>query len=295
MKDFERGIKSATGFFALRDDDISYFTSPSMLETLYGSAWKQGFKPSLAIIPKRKIHGKSFSIAENRELVQFIKTKIDESHVDVIQHGYAHSTIADKAEFQIRDFRRVDRMLAKGRAILEKTFDCQISVFSAPHDAVSRATLRSLQRRGLCLCRRFTLGRLLAVLPPERVKIPYLVKAIARSPNPFRLVPDTRIEVLDTPIIQWTAILSPRSSDKPSAPRSLRWKEAKRLFAARKNRNQPFVLLHHHWEYFGDNGKEGLLETEGLRLLNAFLSYVSKTGVAKTSLSEVCEGLACGS
>ena len=40
--------------FAIRDDDLSFFTVPMMLETIYQKAWDMDFKVSFATVPNHK-------------------------------------------------------------------------------------------------------------------------------------------------------------------------------------------------------------------------------------------------
>jgi len=270
--------------FAMRDDDVSYFTNASMLETLYDHAWKLSFKASLAVIPNRGMHGKNFLISENKELVKYLKNKIDEGVVDIILHGYAHTRIADKHEFAINNFQQVDKTLMRGRKILEETFKCQVSVFTAPHDAVSRATMKSMEKNKMCLCRRFTLGRLLSVLPTKSLKSADLIKTAVRSVNPRRVMPNTIIRISSTPIIQWNAYFSPMLCISHQVERT------EKLFMQKKRQKEPFVLLHHHWEYFTDTTGDSV-KTDRLDLFNSFLDFVSKENVQKISLSDMCECL----
>ena len=47
MPNWPDGKKMA---FAIRDDDLSYFSSCNMLDRLYGNAWERGFKVSFSSI-----------------------------------------------------------------------------------------------------------------------------------------------------------------------------------------------------------------------------------------------------
>jgi hypothetical protein len=230
------------------------------------------------------MHGENFIIGRNSKLVECLRGKIKEGLIDIVQHGYAHTSIAGRHEFAISDFQQVDRMLLKGREILEDTFKCRVSVFAAPHDAVSRATMKSLKKNGMCLCRRFTLGRLLSVSPISTLKAAALVKTAFRSGNLRRVIPTTVITATGVPIIQWNAYFSPNVSINGQMGK------AKKLLRQKKMQKDPFVLMHHHWEYFADT-TGNVAKTDQLELFNSFLDFAAKENVAKASLSDICECL----
>ena len=74
----------------IRDDDVSYFTSPKILENLYEDVWDK-CPISLSVVPfilstpgqletpiKFRHTKKLYPIGENKELVNFLKKKIKE-------------------------------------------------------------------------------------------------------------------------------------------------------------------------------------------------------------------------
>jgi len=280
--------------FAIRDDDISYFTQPWMLDMLYSEAWRLGFKVSLAVIPNvkasqssnvsRSLRGskKFFPISENEELVDYLMEKITHGYVDIIQHGYTHAHMDGKPEFAINDFRLVDERLKKGNRLLRETFKRNISVFTAPHDKISRAAWKSISQNKMCLCRRFTLGRFLTTAPLFSINFRKLAWNIVCCPNPFKLMPRSIINLADVLVIQWNLLFS--SNAYPEA----QLKNAKEQFLKHLGEGEPFVMLHHHWEYFHDQ-KSKKIRQDLLASLNAFLNFVSsRNEVWKTTLSELC-------
>ena len=87
----------------LRDDDTNYFTSERMLESIYSEAWDQGYKVSLSVVPLQtgindisvppdsRMSSRSYPITDNESLTRYIKKKIDQHSVEVIQHGLSQS------------------------------------------------------------------------------------------------------------------------------------------------------------------------------------------------------------
>ncbi|MDD5644140.1 MAG: DUF2334 domain-containing protein [bacterium] len=88
--------------FAIRDDDVSYWTNPSDLESVYSGIWEKGFVVSFSVIPfavkavfsgeKDKFYQEENEkpIGENKELVKYLKDKISEGAASITLHGYSH-------------------------------------------------------------------------------------------------------------------------------------------------------------------------------------------------------------
>jgi hypothetical protein len=289
--------------FTIRDDDISYFTEPWMLESLYAEVWRQGFKVSLAVIPRLSISSQhfrnilsrhvttsaggkvSYSIADNENLVKYIRRKIEEGKVDIIQHGYTHNSVKGQREFAINDFKMVNEKLQLGRALLQDTFKCDITVFAAPHEQISRAAWKSLKLNNMCLSRQFTLGRLLTIAAKS---IPQAVRIwqSAQTLNPFSRMPSSIINIDGHFILQWDFLLSANMSLNEQI------QVANRTFTARWIRKEPYTLTQHYWEYLSNWEKDEVNQA----LLKAFYSILSlisakNVPIWKTSLSELYKGL----
>jgi len=279
--------------FAIRDDDVSYFTRPWMIDKLYSEAWRLGFKVSLAVVPNIRstrfnapsaLRGsnKYFSISENRELVDYLIDKIARGYVDIVQHGYTHSRIDGKPEFAIKNFELIDEWLKKGNKLLRETFKQDVTVFVAPHDKISSEAWKSIVQNKMCLCRRFTLGRFLMTAPIFSIDFSKLVKTVFRCPNPYELVPNSIIDLADTFVIQWYHFFS--SNAAPEA----QLENAKQQFLERLSEGGAFVTMHHHWDYFYDRESKRMRQ-ELLASFNNFLNFVSSAkGLWKTTLSEIC-------
>jgi len=145
----------------IRDDDICYFTPPSVLETLYGKILENN-KVNFAVIPNvyasitrdktdiiykkekllydplihPKFRGKNeyYNIEKNYDLIEFLNKK----NVEVLQHGYTHEKIRNLSEFAIDDREMIYERAIKGKNILKKCIKKGIDFFIPPWDAISK-------------------------------------------------------------------------------------------------------------------------------------------------------------
>ena len=148
----------------IRDDDVSYFTEPHKLSTIYDKAWKQGFKVSIAVIPKVNAindplvppsHRGKLSLhklTNNAELVNFLREKLILKQIDISQHGFSHETINGIPEFSVSDRHEITERLLAGRKILEQCFPIKISVFIPPWDIVSKRAGNILRKESIAYC-----------------------------------------------------------------------------------------------------------------------------------------------
>lgn len=142
----------------LRDDDLSYFGDPQVLENLYGSIWDRA-PIHFAVIPKiysHQIeapqdiqHEKDFySIQENTQLVSFLKQKISEGKIKILQHGITHRDYDDSYELERLGVDILAEELTEGKRILEETFGVLIDTIVAPHDRFSCDAIRAIEKVG---------------------------------------------------------------------------------------------------------------------------------------------------
>lgn len=143
---------------AIRDDDTCFFTTPSALERVYGRYWDR-IPISLAVvpahastrskgIPQEHWEGdREFPLADNPELVQFLKDGAAAGRFNITLHGYSHKNYPTGYEFEVGP--DLDGRLKRGRAYLEQLLDVRISTFVPPHNALSKAGLQAIDRAGL--------------------------------------------------------------------------------------------------------------------------------------------------
>jgi hypothetical protein len=271
--------------FTIRDDDVSYFTDPDLLEYVFRDAWDMGYQTSLAVIPMHKGiddpnvpakfrgTGRLFDLRENRRLVQYMRQASRKNRIDVVQHGCTHEDIMQKAEFFINDERELRRRLREGRSVLEDILGRPVSVFSAPHDMISKQAWKVLAEEGMTICRTFGLYSLLRNTPLNWSTLKTLAKIWSRHPHPLkRPLPLGMIDYGETIEIQtsWVHAID-IWSDK---------QRFQRVLGLIMNHHGIFNLVTHHWQYAGT-------ERERLRdALYALLSFVDAHAVWKTTLTE---------
>lgn len=158
--------------FALRDDDTNFFTRPEQLEQAYADLWDR-VPVSLAIVP---VHAatrskaipasywegdQEFPLADNAELVAFLREQVAAGRVVPMLHGYSHKNYADGFEFQSAP--DLAGRLRRGRAYLEGIFGRPVTTFVPPHNALSRRGMEALEAE------RFdVLGSFLSFRPSQR-------------------------------------------------------------------------------------------------------------------------------
>lgn len=159
----------------LRDDDLSFFTDPKNLEQFYGDVWSQhpilfAAVPMIGRVPGAaplfvtlQNHGQERrSIADNTDLVHFLRERIGERKIEIAQHGYSHEDNIYGYELESRDFPFLLSRLTEGKKILESTFLVRVDTFVPPHDRISRQGVLAVKAAGFKY-----INRGLAPLPRE--------------------------------------------------------------------------------------------------------------------------------
>jgi Uncharacterized protein conserved in bacteria (DUF2334) len=145
----------------MRDDDINFFTRPNMIETIYSKAWEEGFKVSLSVIPlqkciddilvppeMRKGEG-SYSVSENKQLIKFLKSKLETKSVEILQHGFSHRSIqGNRGEFGSNSLSNKAK-LKYGRSILRQSLEVEPRFFVPPGDDISKISLQFASNLGM--------------------------------------------------------------------------------------------------------------------------------------------------
>ena len=160
-------------YVIIRDDDISYFCNPELLEKLYGKLFKNQKPVSLSIVPNIRgdiknltsenvffekeniafepfippnIRGKkeNFLISQNKDLIHFINEK--NNLIEILQHGYSHEIIGEEKEFNIKNLTDITFRIKQGKQIISDTFDKAPSFFVPPYDTVSKESLSVIKK-----------------------------------------------------------------------------------------------------------------------------------------------------
>jgi peptidoglycan/xylan/chitin deacetylase (PgdA/CDA1 family) len=152
----------------LRDDDTNYFTDKRMLESVYAEAWNQGFKVSFSVVPLQRgiddiavppgsrESSRCYSIADNESLIRYIRKKIENKAVEVVQHGLSHELIDGiRGEFGGNLGKNVE--IEKGRNILRQAFETEPKFFVPPGEDISNQNIMAVLEQGLVPIYRDTL------------------------------------------------------------------------------------------------------------------------------------------
>jgi predicted deacetylase len=157
---------------AIRDDDTSYFTRAEALERLYHDVWDR-VPVCLATVPfavgyqrqgipeEHWQSGISFPLAQNGEVVAFLKEAVAKKRVTIALHGYTHQDYPDGYEFQAAP--DPERRVAEGHRYLTSALGVPITIFVPPHNALSKRGLAAISAAGLNL-----LGSFLSFRPSMR-------------------------------------------------------------------------------------------------------------------------------
>ncbi|MDQ0149539.1 DUF2334 domain-containing protein [Eubacterium multiforme] len=137
--------------FAIRDDDISYFTTIEELERAYDFV-KEG-TISLSVVPKtvsrhkddifpygKGINDGYYTISDNDRLVDYLRQECKNGRYDILLHGYTHEykKLDNKwvAEMKWKSKEILQKELMAGKKELENIFSFKIKVFVAPNNSI---------------------------------------------------------------------------------------------------------------------------------------------------------------
>jgi len=300
--------------FVIRDDDIGYFTTPSMLKKVYKTTWNKGFRVSFAVVPNHKAiddlsvppkeRGKEtyHPIYENAEIVNYLAGKIQEGREAVMLHGFSHEYFDGVAEFNINDETKLDEMTKKGLQILEETFHEDVRIFVPSFELISRAAIKVLERNNLTLLRRRTvLDTFLAMPLPSLLKswiVDWGIERLSKGKDkkgfkPFYMKPAALVNPLgnghrsnEIKQLQWSLLF--RGYLKLDSPESI-FKLAKELFLKVYRDRGCFILLHHSLAYFYD-WEDGISLKDLHACYCSILDYVDGfPEINKTTLPEFLE------
>jgi len=312
--------------FAIRDDDISYFTSPQKLEKIYKSAWDMGFKVSFAAIPMHKginnlnvppefrNTGKYYPINQNKELVEYLKAKISEGKAYIMQHGFCHTEnpylpalkfdlekglllgyngqktdLSKYSEFHGADEKDVSSKIKKGKIILEETFGVPIKVFVSPQELLTKHLWMALWKNNLNYCG--SIGRnVITQIPVRYINFYPLLKLLTKKA--FRINPEAIAEDIThiTDIITIPATYRHYWNKFTNDGSTEYWfNQFKKIFEMRKQQNSYFILLTHYWEYFYD-WEEEITQKRQYEYLDKIFKYVNDNSkMWKCTISELVE------
>ncbi|MEM3602375.1 MAG: DUF2334 domain-containing protein [Candidatus Bathyarchaeia archaeon] len=275
--------------FAIRDDDVSYFTPSYKIDGIYRRAWKKGFRVSLGVVPNLKTiddpsvppkyRGKmsEYAVHSNKELMDYLKEKIAEGKVDILQHGYNHDKMRGIPEFCIQDSTEIRSRLRLGRNILEGSLPIKIMVFVPPYDRVSKQAWGILKQEGLALCRKEGIRSLEKSTPLSFGNMISFTKIFTRNLNP-----------LAKGFINFPGMIELHQSLNLWKKESFfeRIEDAKRKFKDTLMTSGLFYIANHHWLYYED-WEDELSDRTMLDCFYGLLDFLDNYNLWKTTLTEV--------
>jgi hypothetical protein len=160
------GNKSSDSkYVIIKDDDVSYFTSPEVLDVLYGDILdndyvnfsavpnvfagtklvktnayyvNEGYEYDPFIPPKYAGQNEYFNINLNDDLIRYLNQK----NIEVLQHGFAHEKIDGKSETMMTDLELVHDKAVSGKRMLQEKIKTYNGYFIPPWNGVSREFFR---------------------------------------------------------------------------------------------------------------------------------------------------------
>lgn len=310
--------------FAVRDDDLSYFTPPEKLEKIYRNAWDKGFKVSFATVPMHKgtnnpnvppeyrNNSKYYPINQNEELVEYLKAKISEGKVDIMQHGFCHTensnlpvlkfdlekgnlsnydgqkiVLAKYSEFYMANGKDIHHKIEKGKNILEDTFGVPIKVFVAPQELLTKPLWEALWKNNLNYCGGIGM-KIITQTPINRINFYSLLKAATKK------ILKVNPESIGDDIVQITDIITVPATYRhywnkfrDDELAEYWFNNFKMVFENRRRQKSYFILLTHYWEYFYD-WEEEISQVQQHEYLDKIFKYVNDNSkVWKCTISEL--------
>lgn len=149
--------------FAIRDDDLNYFTKIEDIERVY--AQLGDFPVSFAVIPTvtdvstkgrcPDTHGNTIPrwVGDNQELILWLKTKIHKGQADALLHGITHGYQFKGgkrlAEMQWRKEPNLKEEILEKKERLSSLLDYPVTVFVAPSNKISKYGIKCIAANGM--------------------------------------------------------------------------------------------------------------------------------------------------
>lgn len=239
---------------ALRDDDTSYYTKVSELESAFSDL--KGFPISFAVVPYAvtdhaglypyghvETTEKYADVADNQELVAYIKKGIRENRFEVLQHGICHELHTAPngkihSETDYLEKRELEENVLTGKTHLEAVFESPVCVFAAPCNAVSARCSAALDKLGM------NVNFIMRWRMIREISIPYLISFL-RS-NIFRLFTG----------VKFGGVLTYRNHKEMNIYEFISYEAAWQNYLQCKKYNFPMVMYTHYWDLNKDEKKE---------------------------------------
>ena len=241
---------------AIRDDDTSYFTSPQDLEKAYDFL-HEGDCVSLSIVPYTvPIHKstvfpygeideyKYYDVAENTDLIAYLKEEKKKGTYDFLLHGFSHEykLVEDQwqAEMLWKTKQQLKQELPEGKQHLEELLDCPLTVFVAPNNRIDQKAISVVEEMQMHYSG-------IIGFNDREINLRYIRNFIKRWS--FRI----------TKKIQYPGILDYGKHKELAAHTIDSFERLVREYNICKQRNTPFVIYTHYWQLNADAKKKEML------------------------------------
>ncbi|MFQ6060656.1 MAG: DUF2334 domain-containing protein, partial [Thermoplasmata archaeon] len=244
-------------------------------ETIHGK--KMHFDP--LIPPSFRGEEKNFSVIQNEKLCLFLHRLRTERKADVMQHGFTHGRIDERAEFEHSSESFLKSILLKGDSILKKG-GFSPNVFVPPYERLSPSGWRAVSAHFEFM---YTAGRVrvtpLHPLPFHRLSLPELLRELRSrdAMNPFLSI-YRKFLILRN----WGTCFDLELEPEESLSSAI-----EKLNRDVRNDN-PSVWVSHYWEWFFDWSDE-LVYKDHLEKWNEFLEYALSLPIWQTTVSEMMQ------
>lgn len=239
---------------AIRDDDTSYYTNVKDLESAFSGL--ERFPISLSIVPfsvsdhtgnhpygNVEVSNKYADIAENKELVSYVKRGIQKGYFEIIQHGIYHeykktsqgewleeTVYLEKEEMKCK--------IIEGKNHLEKVFNTKVNTFAAPSNAISPECAEIMDQIGM------NVNCIVSRLMKRRITVHYLFNYL--KSNVFKFFTGSR----------YSGILNYCHHQELNIYEFLSFDEAVKQYEECKKYNFPFIIFTHYWNLNVEEKKE---------------------------------------
>ncbi len=263
--------------FAIRDDDTCFFTKPCDIEKAYDFIDKGCI--SLSIVPYAvPIHKDDvfpygegieygfYDIADNQELIAFLRSQAEKGRFDFLLHGYSHEYIkvnnSWKAEMIWKNKQQLKKELTEGKQHLEELLGKHIGIFVAPNNAINQNAISVIEDLGMHYSG-------IIQRNDRRINLRYLInfvkrwgyRAIKKIPYPGILNYGKHKELIAFTLDNYDRLVLE--------------------YQACKRKGQPFIVYSHYWQINQNPDIKNLL----IRISN----YVFNDGAELVALSKCFE------
>lgn len=288
--------------FAIRDDDISYWTKPEEIEAIYKNLWQKGIKVSFSVIPfavqsfnmgslnNFYQDDKPMPLHENKELVDYLMEKLKVKQISIMLHGYTHEyrikygnklLLPTKENLElikknIKKFKRIgeyswktyDKMFKEtkiGKEYLEDIFHTKVAVFVPPSNDISADGVKAVVSNGLNISGIIVLRRFNRKFNYYSLRN-WVKKAVYKIFNgyeyPFVMDYKTHKELLAYGLVPGVSI-----------------DRLIKQYKFCKKQSAPFVLSVHYWELL----KHHFL----LEVFYKFMNFLDKNNIEYKHINEI--------